>query len=182
MRRSKKVVASRPGGRQESRLELLRSLVHSESLDDYQKMWLPILQAAAKDPADKQAELLALFDNPPDLNFLIELKPQGVFVRFDERNDIPNDGSKASPANQLKSCWEQTEGNDLAHVLVRTRRASLNKPPDVNRVDVISAEAKRDGMENAASGSSAGHGRYVRNSMPERRKRVRSRDRADPGK
>jgi hypothetical protein len=37
-------------------------LVHRESLEDYENMWLPVLRATAKEGREKQADLLRLFD------------------------------------------------------------------------------------------------------------------------
>src|SRR5580700_4779185 len=46
-------------------------LMHADSLEDYKKMWLPMLTAAAKKGPDKQADWLAAFDKAADLKSVI---------------------------------------------------------------------------------------------------------------
>src|SRR5207237_9566608 len=56
-------------------------LVDPESLQDYKKMWLPVLQAATKDAQDKQADLLPLFEKATDLKSVMAWKPREFFAR-----------------------------------------------------------------------------------------------------
>jgi len=76
-----KVVASSLEGPRKPTGTLTPVLVHSESLErTTRKCGCRSAKAAAKGSRGQQAELLALFDfNPPDLNFLIELKPKEFF-------------------------------------------------------------------------------------------------------
>src|SRR5262245_30996280 len=50
--------------------------IHPESLEEYKKMWLPVLRKATREQPEKQTDLLTVFDKPKDLQAVIALKPK----------------------------------------------------------------------------------------------------------
>jgi hypothetical protein len=114
-------------------------LVHPESLQDYKGMWLPVLQAAAKEGPEKQADLLALFDGATELKSVLALKPKEFFVSsmkgMAAQTTVPKqDTAKADE----KILGTVREGDDLAHVLIRTR--AKYQQTDVNRIEVVTVK------------------------------------------
>ena len=119
-------------------------LVHPESLQDYKRMWLPVLQAAAKEGPDKQADLLRLFGGATDLKSVMALEPKAFFVSsmkgMASQTTIPKQDAVKTDEKILGTV---REGDDLAHVLIRTR--TKYQQIDVNKVDVVTV--KRSGTE-----------------------------------
>jgi hypothetical protein len=120
------------------------NLVHPDSLGDYRKMWLPVLQAAAKAGPDKQADLLPLFAGAKNLKSVLALKPMELFVCSMKGMASQFPAPKAGPLNvEEKALGVVREGGDLAHVVVRTRTKHGGR--EVTKVEVISL--KRSGTE-----------------------------------
>jgi len=111
-------------------------LVHPQSLQDYKSMWLPVLQAAAKEGPDKHSDLLALFDKATDLKSVIALMPKEFFISsmkgMATQTTIPKQDTAQTDEKILGTV---REGDDLAHVVVRTRAKYLGT--EINRVDVV---------------------------------------------
>jgi ketosteroid isomerase-like protein len=122
-------------------------LVHPESLRDYKNMWLPVLQAAANDPPEQQADLLLLFDRATDLKPVLALQPKELFARSMKGMASQFPAVKGGPANvDAKILGTVREGEDLAHVVIRTRiKGQGTDASDVSKVDVVTV--KRDGGE-----------------------------------
>jgi hypothetical protein len=119
-------------------------LVNSESLRDYKNMWLPVLNDAAKEGRDKQADLLPLFDKATDLKSVMALKSKEFFVSSMKGIASRFPESKLSPLNfDAKIIGTVREGDDLAYVVVRTRTRIQEN--EVTKVDVITM--KRSGAE-----------------------------------
>jgi hypothetical protein len=119
-------------------------LIHPDSLDDYKKMWLPALTAAKKAP-DQQGALLPLFDGAKDVQSLIDLKPEEFVVRSmkgiaAQFRQADNPGPLAA---ESKIIGTVREGEDRAHVVVRTRRKFGEA--EMAQVEVVSL--KRSGTE-----------------------------------
>src|SRR5262249_6141631 len=90
-------------------------LIHPESLQAYQKMWLPILEDA-KDKPDRQAELLPLFDKPNDVKRLMALKPREFFIRSMKAMTANSTFPKFPGKSTQTILGTVREGTDLAHV------------------------------------------------------------------
>jgi hypothetical protein len=119
-------------------------LVHPESLQEYKDMWLPILQVATRERPEKQADLLSAFDHATDLKTLIALKPKEFFVSSMKGMASQLRGLNASPPKvDQKIIGTVREGDDQAHVVVRTR-GKLDGA-EMNRIDVVSL--KRSGTQ-----------------------------------
>jgi hypothetical protein len=119
-------------------------LVHSESLEDYKNMWLPVLRDATKDGRDKQVDLLSLFDKATDLKSVVALKAKEFFVNSMKGMASRFPESKLSLLNlDAKIIGTVHESDDLAYVVVRVR--TRNQETEVTKVDVIAL--KRSGTE-----------------------------------
>lgn len=121
-------------------------LVHPESLEDYKKMWMPALTAAAKAPPDKQTDLLPLFDKAADLKAVIALKPKEFFVS--SMKGMASQFHREGIGGALNVAEEKIigtvhEGEDQAYVVVRTRRKFGGA--EMTQVEVIAL--KRSGTE-----------------------------------
>jgi hypothetical protein len=114
-------------------------LVHPESLKDYKSMWLPLMQAAAKEGQDKQADLLRLFDEGADLKSLMALEPKAFFVSSMKGMASQTTVSKPDAAkSDEKILGTVREGKDLAHVLIRTH--TRYQQIEVNKLDVVTVK------------------------------------------
>src|SRR5262245_42331334 len=135
-RGNNKVVAASMEAARKGDWEGYAGLVHSESLRDYKSMWLPVLQAAAKGAPAKQADLLALFDKATDLKSVLALKPKEFFVSSMKGMAAQTTMPKPVTAKtDEKILGTVREGNNLAHVLIRTR--AKYQQTEVNKVDVV---------------------------------------------
>ncbi len=118
-------------------------VMHPESLEEYKKMWQPLLTAAAKEGPEKQADWLPAFDKAADFKSVIALKPKEFFVSSMKgmaslRKGIP------SPLNvDEKIIGTVHEGDDQAYVVVRTRWKFDGA--EMTKVEVIAL--KRSGTE-----------------------------------
>src|SRR5439155_2041705 len=111
-------------------------LVHPESLEDYKRMWLPVLQAAAKKGPEEQADLLALFDKAADLKCVIALKPTVFFASSMKGMASQFHEVSISPLNaDEKIIGTAREGDDLAYVVVRTR--TKTKETEITKVELM---------------------------------------------
>ena len=116
-------------------------LLHPESLDDYKKMWLPALKAAP----DQQGQLLPLFDGAKDVQSLIDLKPAEFVTRSMKgiAAQFRPDEHPSPLAADTKIIGTVREGEDRAHVVVRSRR----KFGEAEMVQVEVVSLKRSGTE-----------------------------------
>ncbi|HEV3145001.1 MAG TPA: hypothetical protein VGZ47_14010 [Gemmataceae bacterium] len=139
-----KVVADSLAAGQKMDWQAYAELVHPESLQEYKTMWLPALQAAARERPEKQADLLSAFDKAPDLKTVISLKPKELFVSSMKgmAAQFPQWKADASKAEQ-KIIGTVHEGDDKAYVVVRT--ITKFGRADMTKVEVIAL--KRSGAE-----------------------------------
>src|SRR5262245_62271016 len=120
-------------------------LVHPESLEDYKKMWMPALTAAAKAPPDKQTDLLPLFDKAADLKSVMALKPKEFFVSSMKgmASQLRREGLTGILNTDAKIIGTVHENDDQAYVVVRTRR----KFDGAEMTEIEVSAAKRRGTE-----------------------------------
>jgi hypothetical protein len=119
-------------------------LMHPESLEDYKKMWLPFLTAAAKKGPDKQADWLPAFDKATDFKSVIALKPKEFYVSSMKGMASQFQKGIANPLDVSgKIIGTVHEGDDQAYVVVRTRR-KIGRA-EITKVEVVAL--KRSGTE-----------------------------------
>lgn len=119
-------------------------LVHPQSLDDYKKMWLPALTAAAKAGSEQKAELLTMFDKT-DLQSITAMEPTEFFISSMKgmasqfrKEKVP------SPFDaEVTIIGTVHERDDQAHAVVRTKRKFEGS--ELTQMEVITL--KRSGGE-----------------------------------
>jgi hypothetical protein len=137
------VAASMEAGRK-SDWNAYAQLVYPESLNDYKKMWLPILRTTAKQGPQKQADLLTYFAQAKDIQSLIDMSPKEFFVSSMKGVSSQFRAPAPNPLHvREKIIGTVREGDDLAYVVVRTQSASLKTMPP--KVEVV--QLKQSGRE-----------------------------------
>jgi hypothetical protein len=139
-----KIVADGNEAVQKGDWQKYADLMDPQSLEDYKKMWQPVLTAAAKKGHDEQAELLTVFDKAVDLKSLLAMKPKEFFVSSMKGMSAQfkqNVGS--SPFGNQKIIGVVHDGNDQAYVVVRATQKFNGA--ELTKMDVVGL--KRNGAE-----------------------------------
>ena len=138
-----KVVANSMEAARKGDWKSYAELMHPASLEDYRKMWLPMLTAGAKKGPEEQADWLAAFDKAADFKSVIAMKPKEFFVSSMKGMAFLRQGV-ASPFDvEEKIIGTVHEGDDQAYVVVRTRWKIDGT--EMTKVEVIAL--KRSGTE-----------------------------------
>ena len=118
-----KVVANSMEASRKTDWKKYADLVHPDSLEEYKKMWLPVLQKATREQLEKQADLLTAFDKAKDLQAVISLSPKDFFISSMKgmAAQIPKPSFNPLNVNE-KIIGTVHDDNDHAYVVVRATR------------------------------------------------------------
>ena len=131
-----KIVADGNDAVQKGNWEKYADFMDPQSLEDYKKMWQPVLTAAAKKGPDEQAEPLTLFDKPANLNSLLAMKPKEFFASSMKGMSAQfKQNVGGSPFGNQKIIGVVHDGNDQAYVVIRATQKFNGA--ELTKMDVV---------------------------------------------
>jgi hypothetical protein len=115
----------------------------AQSLKEFRDLFAPLLKAVERRSAEEQAAVLALFEGATDVKTALAWSPRELFVRVMKALGRLDTARTVLAGTRTKTLGTVLEGNELAHVVIRSTRTMPGAR--LEKVDVVSL--KRSGNE-----------------------------------